>query len=140
MSDHPQRMGRHALTGEMHRKTLLRAAALVAMGWTTGAGGRTTSGARVQSTSPVAFSWCLTGAISRALYEVGGIDVYRPWGGSISDAVNLWWALMKPVHQVLTERGVSGHIVEWNDHVCGDANEAEALLREAAARVAHAPP
>jgi hypothetical protein len=140
MSEEIKNLMHRTLTLEMHRKILRRAAELVSMGWTTEAGARNERGDRVQGTSPVAFSWCLTGAISRALFEVVGIDVYRARNGSIVDAVNFWWALMNPVHQALAERGLDCHIVEWNDHSCGGADEAEALLREAAARVSEPGP
>ena len=140
MSEEIKNLMRWTLKPEMHRKTLLRAAELVSMGWTTGAGARNECGERVQGTSPVAFSWCLTGAISRALFEVVGIDVYRARNGSVVDSVNFWWALMTPVHQVLTERGLDCHIAEWNDHWCRGADEAEALLREAAARISEPGP
>src|SRR5713226_3582036 len=103
MNDEIKSLTHQTFTPEMHRKTLLRAGELVSMGWTTEAGARNEQGERVQGTSPAAFSWCLTGAVSRALFEVVGIDVYRARHGSIVDSVNFWWALMNPVHQVLAE-------------------------------------
>src|SRR6266436_7189159 len=66
-----------AIEPEMHRKVLLRAAELVAMGWTTGAGARSAGDARVRGTSPIAISWCLTGAVFRALFEIVGLDCYE---------------------------------------------------------------
>jgi hypothetical protein len=121
---------RQAVEPEMHSKILLRAAELVAMGWTTGAGARNE---RVQGTSPVAVSWCLTGAVLRALFEIVGIDGYQGREACIRDSVNFWWALMKPVHQALAGLGCRDYIVEWNDRWCGGPAEAEAVLREAAA-------
>ena len=124
---------RQAVEPEMHSKILLRAAELVAMGWTTGAGARNERDERVQGTSPVAVSWCLTGAVLRALFEIVGIDGYQGREACIRDSVNFWWDLMKPVHQALAGLGCRDHIVEWNDRWCGGAAEAEAVLREAAA-------
>jgi hypothetical protein len=128
---------RQAVEPEIHSKILLRAAELVAMGWTTGAGARNE---RVRGTSPVAISWCLTGAVLRALFEVVGIDGYQGRDACLRDSVNFWWTLMKPVHRALAERGFRDHIVEWNDRWCGGPVEAEALLREAAATVSDARP
>ena len=131
---------RQAVEPEMHSKILLRAAELVAMGWTTGAGARNERAERVPGTSPTAISWCLTGAVFRALFEIVGIDGYQGRKACIRDSVNFWWALMKPVHQALAGRGCRDHIVEWNDHSCGGPAEAEALLREAAACVSDPQP
>jgi hypothetical protein len=121
-------------------KILLRAAELVAMGWTTGAGARNERAERVLGTSPVAISWCLTGATTRALFEIVGIDSYEDQNASILASVNFWWALMKPVHRALAARGFRDHIVEWNDRWCGGPTEAEAVLREAAACVSDPQP
>jgi hypothetical protein len=131
---------RQAVEPEMHSKILLRAAELVAMGWTTGAGARNERDERVQGTSPVAISWCLTGAVLRALFEIVGIDGYQGRKACIRDSVNFWWALMKPVHRALAARGCRDHIVQWNDRWCGGPAEAEAVLREAAACVSDPQP
>lgn len=140
MNDDFLTLMRQAVEREMHRKILLRAADLVAMGWTTGAGARNERGERVQGTSPVAISWCLTGAVFRALAEVGGIDGYRDREAGIVDSVNFWWALMKPLYQVLAARGYGDHVLVWNDRACGGPGEAETLLREAAATVSDTRP
>lgn len=131
---------RQAVEPDMHSKILLRAAELVAMGWTTGAGARNERDERVQGMSPVAVSWCLTGAVLRALFEIVGIDGYRGRKACIGDSVNFWWTLMKPVHRALAGRGYRDHIVEWNDRWCGGPAEAEAVLREAAASVSDPQP
>lgn len=131
---------RHALEPAMHGKILLRAAELVAMGWTTQAGARDAEGARVWGTSPVAISWCLTAAVFRALFEILGLDGYQGETAGIVAAVNFWWKLMRPVHRALAARGCREHIVDWNDRWCGGPAEAEALLREAAACVAEIQP
>src|SRR5258708_5903233 len=68
-----QALMRQAVEPEMHRKILVRAADLVAMGWTTGAGARNEHGERGQGTNPVAISWCLTGAVFRALPRSAGL-------------------------------------------------------------------
>ncbi len=124
-----------AIEPEMHRKILLRAVELVATGWTTRAGARDEWGEPVEGTSPTAISWCLTGAIHRALFELVGIDVYGARGGSIREAVNFWWVLMKPVHDELKLLGFACQIAEWNNHWCESADEAESVLLEAAAGV-----
>jgi hypothetical protein len=126
---------RQAVEPEIHTKILLRAAELVAMGWTTGAGARNEGAERVRGASPAAISWCLTGAVLRALFEIVGIDGCQGRKACIRDSVNFWWALMKPVHQALAGRGYRDHVVEWNDRSCGGPAEAEALLRDAAAWV-----
>ena len=64
----------------MHRKLLLRAAELVAMGWTRGTAARDASGQKVPSTAPQATAWCVVGAVDRALYELCTLDVYALLG------------------------------------------------------------
>ena len=137
MSERFEDLMRQVVEPTIHSKILLRAAELVAMGWTTGAGARNERAERVRGTSPVAVSWCLTGAVFRALFEIVG---YQGRKACIQDSVNFWWALMKPVHQALAGRGCRDHIVEWNDRSCGGPAEAEALLREAAACVSDPQP
>ncbi len=137
MSETFEDLMRQAIEPEIHIKILVRAAELVAMGWSTGAGARNERDERVQGTSPVAISWCLTGAVFRALFEIVG-NGYQSQNASIRDSVNFWWALMKPVHGALAARGFRAHIVEWNDRWCG--SPAEALLREAAACVSKTHP
>jgi len=129
-----------AIEPAMHRKILLRAAELVATGWTTGAGARSAGDARVRGTSPIAVSWCLTGAVFRALFEIVGLDGYEGREASIVDSVNFWWVLMQPLHRALARRGCREHVVEWNDRWCREPADAEALLREAAACLAESRP
>ena len=135
MNERFEGLMRQAVEPEIHSKILLRAAELVAMGWTTGVGARNEGDERVRGTSPVAISWCLTGAVFRALFEIVGIDSYQGRNACIRDSVNFWWALMKPIHQALAQRGFRDHVVAWNDRWCEGPDEAEALLREAAATV-----
>jgi hypothetical protein len=130
--DGQDRMQR-AIEPEMHRKILLRAAELVAMGWTTGAGARNEGDERVHGTNPTAVSWCLTGAVFRALFEIVGLDGYEGREASIIHSVNFWWVLMQPLHRALARRGCRAQVVEWNDRWCREPAEAEAVLREAAA-------
>jgi hypothetical protein len=61
---------------EMHQKILLRAADLVAMGWTRGTAARDVTGQKVRSTEPQATAWCVVGAVDRVLYELLNVDVY----------------------------------------------------------------
>ena len=122
----------------MHQKLLLRAAELVAMGWTRGTAARDASGQKVRSTAPQATAWCVVGAVDRALYELWAVDVYALLGLEV-DAydtapcpVELLRALRRPLQRVLGRPGLA----HWNDHVCPSAVAAEQLLREAAATVA----
>lgn len=116
---------RQAVEPEMHRKILLRAAELVATGWTRGAAARNGRDERVRGTDPTAISWCLSGAVFRALFEIGGIDGYRDRGAGIIRSVNFWWRLMRPLDRVLDQRGRPDHILEWNDRWCGGPSEAD---------------
>src|SRR5260370_38864830 len=122
---------RQAVEPEMRSKILLRAAELVAMGWTTGAGARNERAERVQGTSPVAVSWCLTGAVFRALFEIVGIDGYQGRKACIRDSVNFWWALMKPAHRALAARGCRDHIAGWHACCCGGPPAPEAVIARA---------
>jgi hypothetical protein len=122
-----------AVEPEIHRKILLRAAELVVMGWTRGSAARNEHAERVQGTNPTAISWCLSGAVYRALFEIGGIDGYQDRGAGIIQSVNFWWRLMRPLYRVLEKRGWPDHVLAWNDYLCGGQSEAEAVLREAAA-------
>ena len=119
----------------MHQKILLRAAELVAMGWTRGTAARDASGQKVRSTAPQATAWCVVGAVDRALYELLNIDVYALLGLDV-DAYDtapcplaVQHALRRPLQQVLGRRGLA----HWNDHGCPGPAAAEQLLREAAA-------
>ena len=122
----------------MHEKILLRAAELVAMGWTRGTAARDATAQKVRSTAPQATRWCLVGAVDRALYELLNLDVYDLLGLEV-DAydtapcpVELLRALRQPLRRVLGRRDLA----HWNDHGCPGPAAAEQLLREAAATVA----
>ena len=71
-----QELERQVLHPAMHQKILLRAAELVEQGWTRRTAARAADGQKVRSTSPAATSWCVVGAVDRALYELLNIDVY----------------------------------------------------------------
>jgi hypothetical protein len=121
----------------MHEKILLRAAELVAMGWTRGTAARDATAQKVRSTAPQATRWCLVGAVDRALYELLNLDVYALLGLEV-DAYDtapcpseLLRALRRPLQHVLG--GLD--LAHWNDHVCPGPAAAEQLLREAAATV-----
>src|SRR5215467_9820036 len=64
----------------VQHKILTRAAELVVMGWTRGTAARDAEGRKVRSTAPAATTWCVVGAIGRALYELVGVDVYEVLG------------------------------------------------------------
>jgi hypothetical protein len=121
----------------MHEKILLRAAELVAMGWTRGTAARDATAQKVRSTAPQATRWCLVGAVDRALYELLNLDVYALLGLEV-DAYDtapcpseLLRALRRPLQHVLG----GPDLAHWNDHVCPGPAAAEQLLREAAATV-----
>ncbi len=125
----------HVLQPAMHEKILLRAAELVAMGWTRGTAARDASGQKVRSTAPQATAWCVVGAVDRALYELWALDVYALLGLEVDayDTAPCSWAvqraLRRPLQQVLGRRGLA----HWNDHGCPGPAAAEQLLRAAAA-------
>ena len=52
----------HVLQPAMHEKILVRAAELVATGWTRGTAARDARGQKVRSTAPQATAWCVVGA------------------------------------------------------------------------------
>jgi len=51
----------HVLQPAMHEKILVRAAELVATGWTRGTAARDATGQKVRSTAPQATAWCVVG-------------------------------------------------------------------------------
>jgi hypothetical protein len=117
-----------AVQREMHSKVLLRAAELVAMGWTRGVGARNELGQKVVATDPQAVAWCLNGAINRALLDVLGWDWY-----SCRLDLGLWMTLRRPVREVLRGRSLSTGLASWNDSATQQA--VEDVLRAAAARL-----
>jgi hypothetical protein len=128
---------RQVLQPAMHQKLLLRAAELVAMGWTRGTAARDATGQKVRSTAPQATAWCVVGAVDRALYELLHLDVYDLLGLEV-DAYDtapcsseVQRALRRPLQRVLGRRDLA----HWNDHGCPGAASAERLLREAAASI-----
>lgn len=128
----------HHVLPAMHEKLLLRAAELVALGWTRETAARDASGQKVRSTAPQASAWCVVGAVDRALYELWSVDVYALLGleGDAYDTApcpsELLRALRRPLQRVLGRRDLA----HWNDHGCPGPAAAEQLLREAAATAA----
>src|SRR5260370_29835339 len=122
----------------MHEKILLRAAEVVAMGWTRGTAARGATGQKVRSTAPQATRWCLVGAVDRALYELLNLDVYALLGLEVDAydtapcSLEVLRALRRPLQHVLGRRDLA----HWNDHGCPGPAAAEQLLREAAATTA----
>src|SRR3984893_19588331 len=80
MNERAPELTQHVLQTAMHEKILLRAADLVAMGWTRGTAARDATGQKVRSTAPQATAWCVVGAVDRALYELLNVDVYALLG------------------------------------------------------------
>jgi hypothetical protein len=119
----------------MHAKILLRAAELIAMGWTRGTAARGATGQKVRSTAPQATMWCVVGAVDRALYELWNLDVYALLGLEVEayDTApcpsEVLRALRRPLQRVLGRRDLA----HWNDHVCPGPAAAEQLLRASAA-------
>jgi hypothetical protein len=134
MNELPFEVTHHVVHPAMHQKILLRAAELVAMGWTRETSARDATGQKVRSTAPQATAWCVVGAVDRALYELLHLDVYDLLGLEV-DAYDtapcpfeVLRALRRPLQRVLGRRDLA----HWNDHVCPDPAAAEQLLREAA--------
>jgi hypothetical protein len=138
MNERTPDLTQQVLQPAMHQKLLLRAAELVAMGWTRGTAARDASGQKVRSTAPQATAWCVVGAVDRALYELWTLDVYALLGLEV-DAydtapcpLDMLRKLRRPLQGVLGRRDLA----HWNDHVCPGPGAAEQLLREAAAAAA----
>lgn len=133
----PQELERQVLHPAMHRKILLRAAELVEQGWTCGTAARAPDGLKVRSMSPAATSWCVVGAVDRALYELLNIDVYDLLGLDVVSydtapcPAGVMSELRRPLRRTLGRASVAG----WNDRVCPDQAAAARLLRDAAKRV-----
>jgi len=138
MNERTPDLTQQVLQPAMHQKLLLRAAELVAMGWTRGTAARDATGQTVRSTEPQATAWCVVGAVDRALYELLNVDVYDLLGLEV-DAydtapcpLDMLRKLRRPLQCVLGRRDLA----HWNDHVCPGPGAAEQLLREAAAAAA----
>src|ERR1700730_7708189 len=138
MNERPPEFTHQVLQPTMHQKILLRAAELVAMGWTRGTAAPDATGQKVRSTAPQATAWCVVGAVDRALYELLNADVYALLGLEV-DAYDpapcpseVLRALRRPLQQVLGRRDLA----HWNDHGCPGPAAAEQLLPEAAATAA----
>ena len=138
MNERAPDLMQQVLHPEMNQKILLRAAELVAMGWTRGTAARDASGQKVRSTAPQASAWCVVGAVDRALCELWSLDVYALLGlevdayDTVPCPLEVLRALRRPLQHVLGRRDLA----HWNDHVCPGPAAAEQLLREAAATAA----
>ena len=128
---------RQLLHPAMHQKILLRAAELVAQGWTRGTAARAADGQKVRSTSPAATAWCVVGAVDRALYELLNIDVYDLLGLDVASydtapcPAGVMSELRRPLRRLLERASVAG----WNDRVCPGPAAATRLLRDTAKRI-----
>src|SRR6266851_5422293 len=97
---------RQVLQATMHQKILLRAAELLAMGWTRGTAARDATGQKVRSTARQATAWCVVGAVDRALYELWALDVYALLGLEVDAydtapcSLAVQRALRRPLQQV----------------------------------------
>ena len=134
-----QDLKRQVLHPTMHHK--LRAAELVEQGWTRGTAARDVGGQKVRSTSPAATSWCVVGAVDRALHELLNIDVYDLPGLEI-DAYDTapcpagaMLELRRPLRRIVG-RAAAG----WNDRVCRGPAVAARLPRDAAEQIGQGEP
>src|SRR5258708_19101012 len=107
MNERTPEFTHQVLQPTMHQKIFLRAAELVAMGWTRGTAARDATAQKVRSTAPQATRWCLVGAVDRALYELLNLDVYALLGlavdayGPAPCPSELLRALPRPLQHVL---------------------------------------
>ncbi|SRR5216683_1881571 len=112
----------------MHCKLLLRAAELVAMGWTRSVALETSWAGRSWRRIPRRSPGALNGAINRALLDVLGWDWY-----SCRLDLGFWMTLRRPVREVLRGRPLSTSLGLWSD--LGTQQAVEDVLRAAAARL-----
>ena len=107
MNERAPEFTHHVLQPAMHEKLLLRAAELVALGWTRGTAARDANGLKVRSTAPQATAWCVVGAVDRALCELWSLDVYALLGLEVdaydtaSCSLAVQRALRRPLQQAL---------------------------------------
>ena len=137
MNELAPELRQQVLQPAMHQKILLRAAKLVALGWTRGTAARGVTGQKVRSTSPQATAWCVVGAVDRALYELWNLDVYALLGLEVDayDTARCPFEVLRELRRPL-QRGLGrSDLAHWNDHVCPAEASAERLLREAAASI-----
>ena len=141
MNERAPEFTQHGLPPAMHAKILLRAAELVAMGWTRRTAARDATGRKVRSTAPQATAWCVVGAVDRALYELLNVDVYAVLGVDVAayDGAPCRLPLVRTLRWPLCRVLGRADVATWNDGVCPDAAAAEGLLRQAAAEAATLP-
>ena len=107
MNERAPDLTQQVLHPAMHEKILLRAAELVAMGWTRGTAARDATEQKVRSTAPQATAWCVAGAVDRALYELLNVDVYALLGLEVDAydtapcSLEVLRALRRPLQRVL---------------------------------------
>src|SRR5260370_12820565 len=113
MNELAPELTQQVLQPAMHQKILLRAAELVAMGWTGGTCGRDANGQKVRSTAPQATARCVVGAVDRALYELLNVDVYDLLGlevnayGTAPCPLEVLRVLRRPLERVLGRRDLA---------------------------------
>ncbi len=120
---------------------MLRAAELIALGWTQRTAARDATGLKVRSTAPQATMWCVVGAVDRALYEVLNVDVHEVLGVDVEayDGAPCRLPLVRTLRWPLCLVLGRADVATWNDAVCPDAATAERLLRQAVAERASLP-
>jgi hypothetical protein len=101
------------------KAVLLRAAELVEKGWTQGAYARDANGQVVTTSSPNAVTFCASGAVFRADYDLNA-------GGARSDTFDAFAALYGK------DTGISDALAQWNDQPGRTVAEVAARFRKAA--------
>src|ERR1700687_1777361 len=120
MNELAPELTQQVLQPAMHQKILLRAAELVAMGWTRGTDARDATRQKGRSTAPQATAWCVVGAADRAVYELLNVDVYVLLGLEVNAydtapcPLEVLRVLRRPLERVLGRRDLA----HWNDHRC----------------------
>jgi hypothetical protein len=136
MNEFSPELTRQVLHPAMHQKLLLRAAEVIAQGWTRGTAAQDADGQKVRSTSPQATRLVRRRRGGSRAVRLLTLDVYDLLGLEV-DAydtapcpLEVLRALRRPFQRVLGRRDLA----HWNDHVCPGPGAAEKLLRQAAAR------
>src|SRR6266851_8020956 len=114
MNERTPEFTHQVLQPTMHQKILLRAAEVVALGWTRGTAARDATGQKVRSTAPQATAWCVVGAVDRALYELLNVDVYDLLGLDVVSydtapcPAGVMSELRRPLRRTLGRASVAG--------------------------------
>jgi hypothetical protein len=141
MNERTPEFTHQVLQPTMHQKILLRAAEVVALGWTRGTAARDATGQKVRSTAPQATAWCVVGAVDRALHEQWNLEVYDLLGLDVDayDTAPCPLAVLRELRRPLQHVLGRPDLAHWNDDVCPGPAAAEQLLWDAAAWIGPGP-